>query len=196
MPWVHAQAQLAVEPVINPNKVFALPLGNNGHSSVGFDSGFDLDFFDTIKIGFNAGFTHFFPRQRCGYRVPTDIYQNGFIPFQADVQYSPGNNWNFGCKMTAYHFLCNLSFYGQFIKVNHAQDRICILRSASKEKNVEDFLPGQLEKVSSWQSSLFNLGLTYDISSNFALGLLWQPTVSGRNVFRSGTLLGSLICTY
>ncbi len=196
MPFVHAQVGIAVEPVLNPSKLLGVPLGNNGHNSVGFDAGFDIDFFDTIKIGFDAGFTHFFPRDICGFRLPTDKWQNGFLPFAADVKLSPGNNWNFGLKLAAYHFLCNLSFYAQFIKVNHAEDTICILRSASKEKNPEDFLPEQVERASLWQSSLINTSLTYDLSSNFALGILWQPTVSGRNVFRSGTLLGSLILTY
>ena len=196
MPFVHAQVGIAVEPILNPGKLLGVPLGNNGHNSIGFDAGFDIDFFDTIKIGFDAGFTHFFPRDICGFRLPTDVWQNGFLPFAADVKLSPGNNWNFGLKLAAYHFLCNLSFYAQFIKINHAEDSICILRSASKEKNPEDFLPQQVERASLWQSSLINTSLTYDLSSNFALGILWQPTVSGRNVFRSGTLLGSLILTY
>ncbi len=196
MPFVHAQVGIAVEPILNPGRLLGVPLGNNGHNSVGFDAGFDIDFFDTVKIGFDAGFTHFFPRDICGFRLPTDVWQNGFLPFAADVKLSPGNNWNFGLKLAAYHFLCNLSFYAQFIKINHAEDSICILRSASKEKNPEDFLPQKVERASLWQSSMINTSLTYDISSNFALGLLWQPTVSGRNVFRSGTLLGSLILTY
>lgn len=196
MPFVHAQVGIAVEPVLNPSLPLAVPLGNNGHNSIGFDAGFDIDFYDTVKFGVDAGFTHFFPRNICSFRLPTDQWQNIFYPFVADVRLAPGNNWNFGVKIAAYHFLGNLSFYTQFLKVNHAKDSICVLRSGSKEKNAEDFLPERIENKSLWQSSLINASLMYDISSNFALGVLWQPTVAGRNVFRVGTLLGSLVLTY
>jgi hypothetical protein len=50
-------------------------------------------------------------------------------------------------------------------------------------------------EMSKWQSHVINVGFTYDISPNVALGFLWQAPVYQKSAYRATTLMGSVIVT-
>ena len=94
----------------------------------------DLDFINSVTFGGEVGATYFFKRTISDFRVPNSKYQTGIFPFSTDVTVSPGFNWHFAAKMSAYHFLDRLSFYFQYLYVHHESDhlfpvheRLCIL---------------------------------------------------------------------
>jgi hypothetical protein len=176
--------------VKNPNKAFGVPFGNNGHGAVGFDVGFDMDFYDTIDIGGQAGYTYFFRKDCTQLRVPNSLCQSGIFPFSTDVSYQPGDNWYFAGKMNAYHFLDNLSMYFQYVFLEHKKDKICVLN------NDPAFFPVVLERISDWKVHVANVGFTYDCSPNIALGFFWQAPIAQINVYRSTTILFNLVITY
>jgi len=171
-------------------ELFRVPFGNDGHSSVGFNSGLMFDFIETIEIGAEVGVTHFFSRDFCNYPVPTHPYQCRLYPFRTDVCISPGLNWFFGAKISAYHFLDKLSMYFEYIVLEHKMDKIKL--------NCPDpaFLPEVLEDMSTWKAKFGNVGFTYDISPNIALGFFWQTPISERGSFRSTTIMGTFNATF
>jgi hypothetical protein len=186
IPFAEIGAQIACGKEKCPDRVFSVPFGNNGHHSVGGVLGIDLDFVDTVAIGTEVGFTHFFSRDYCNHPMPTNIYQSGIYPFRTDYTLCPGFNWQFGLKMQAYHFLDRLSCYFQYMIVTHRCDSIKL------KKCDPAFKPEALERRSCWQTQFGNIGLYYDISPAITLGMLWQAPFKQKGVYRSTTLLFSV----
>ena len=174
----------------DPNKFFGLPFGNNEHPSVGFTGGIDFDFIESIEVGGEVGFTHFFDKSFSDFRVPTNKFQTTIFPFNTDVKISPGRNWHFAGKIAAHHFLHNFSMYFQYVLVEHKDDDIKLKRSDPA------FLPKVLEKTTGWKTKLANIGFNYDISPNILLGFLWQVPLSQRNTYRSTTILFTFNATF
>lgn len=187
-----------------PLAPFALPFGNNGHSAFWAYGGTNIDFTETIEIGWEAGFTKFFDNSFDNYPMPTYELQRGIFPFTTKVTVSPGTNWHFGLKMNARHFLDRLSFYFQWVVMEHKKDHFCIKSQNNPvsscggcggiSSNV--FKPEVLTCRSAWKAQVINTALNYDISPNVALGFAWQAPISQRNVFRSTTVAFGLNLTF
>lgn len=190
IPYLEASGSISPGEVRKPNQLFAAPFGNNGHSSAGCTAGINFDFPDTIEFGGEIGFTHFFKKSFCNYPVPNSKFQTTIFPFQTDVSIHPGNNWHFGFRIAAYHFLENLSTYFEWFVVDHKKDSICL------ETPDDAFLPYILEELSTFKTKMGNLGFNYDVSPNIGLGFLWQIPFSQRNTYRSSTVMGGINITF
>jgi len=190
IPYAQVSASISPGKEKNPNKAFGLAFGNNRHYSAGFNGGICFDFYDTIEIGGDIGYTHFFRRSCMELRVPNSLCQQGIFPFNTAVSYQPGANWNFGGKIAAYHFLDRLSMYFQYELVTHEKDHICVLNQDPA------FTPEVLEKMSDWKVHLGNVGMTYDCSPNVALGFLWQAPFTQRRVYKNTTLMFTFNATF
>lgn len=172
------------------HKFFSVPFGNNGHSSAGFTTGFNLDFKETIEIGGEVGYTHFFKKDFCNMPIPNNEFQTNLFPFSTEVSVQPGDNWYFGARIAAYHFIDNLSMYFEWFVLDHQKDDICL-------KNPDPaFVPEVLECVSSFKTKLGNAGFNYDLSPNIGIGFLWQIPFSQRNSYRSSTIMAGLNVTF
>lgn len=190
MPFLELGGTLAVGKPRKWSQAFGLSFGNNDHNSVGISAGIDLDFTQTIEIGARVGYTHFFKRDFCDFRVPTSIYQSGIYPFATNVSVQPGGNVDFAAKMSVYHFLDNLSFYFQYVLIQH-RDNETTLKTPDPA-----FMPELIDCKSNWKVQLANASFNYDISPNIALGFLWQIPLSQRNAFKSTTVMFSFTATY
>lgn len=166
-----------------PNRVFGVPFGSNGHSAVGASAGIDLDFVQTIEIGGEVGFTHFFSRDYCKMPIPNSPWQSGIYPFKTDVTICPGMNWHFGLKLQAFRFIDKLSVYFEYLIVQHRGDHIKLKKPDSA------FLPQVLERRSCWQSQMGNIGFWYDVSPAISLGFLWQAPFVQKGVYKSTTVM-------
>ncbi len=190
MPFLMLSGTVAIGKERDPNKLFALSHGNNDHHSIGGTAGINIDFVETVEVGCEIGATHFFPRDFCCFRVPNNECQQTIFPFNTDIHRSPGWNWHFAAKLGAYQFLEHLSFYFQYVLVQHQDDKICL-------KCCDPcFDPEALEKVSTWKTQLANTGFNYDISPHLSLGFLWQAPLMQQFAFRSTTLMFSLNLFY
>jgi hypothetical protein len=172
----------------NPSQLFAVPFGNNGHPSVGITTGINFDFVETIEVGGEIGFTHFFKRNFDNYRVPNSKFQTNIFPFTTNVAIQPGNNWYFCARIAAYHFLGHLSMHFEWIVIDHKQDKISL--RTPDPKGI--FLPEVLEKRTTFKAKLGNIGFNYDVSPNIGLGFLWQMPFSQRNSYRSSTVMAGI----
>lgn len=191
IPHLAAGFSIASGKEKNPLDAFGLPFGNNGHNAAGFEGGVDIDFTETIAIGWYVGVTSFFENQFSDYPMPTSKLQSGIYPFKTNVVVRPGLNWHFGLKMNAHHFFDKLSCHFEWVILEHKNDTFCI-----NNCGCEVFKPEVLECRSGWKAQLVNTALNYDISPNCSLGFLWQAPVSQRNVFRSSTVLFGLNMTF
>lgn len=208
IPFISFNTALPTAKKLDRNKLFALPFGNDGHTGIGMDAGFDFDFYETVEFGIEAGFMRWNCRQidsdidcddniPCssrwfrGMRLPSQLKQSGIFPYATTVQRRPGTNYHFSAVLSAFRFLCNLSGFAQFVFISHAEDQLYI---PNPEVNNPDnmFRLRQAECSSKFESRVFNTGLNYEIGQNFSLGLLVQWPVDQRNTYRSTTYMGSL----
>lgn len=190
VPFLTVEGSVAVGKARKQTHVFALPFGSNDHNAVAVSGGFDIDFNESIEFGGEIGFTHFFPRTFCNYPVPNSSFQSGVYPFLTTVNIQPGMNVNIGAKIAAYRFLERLSFYFQYMLVEHKED--CIRLTCPDPA----FMPKYLESRSPWKVHLANIGFTYDIAPSMFLGFLWQAPLKQYNAFKSTTVLFSLGFTF
>ena len=160
---------------------------------------FTIDFLDTIDLSFSGGFSYFFPHEYCNYRLPTSTFESGIFPYTADVRIRPGPTWYFNFGMHAWHFLDNLSIWAEYCIVSHAQNKIDVCRSFIPKGSCyfeRGFLVERAEALSKWESHVANVGLNYDLSDNFQFGVFWQAPVKQRNVYRQGTIMGTITFMY
>ncbi len=190
MPFVILSGSISPGSEKCSNKLFAASFGNDGHSAMGFSTGLNFDFVDTIEVAAEAGLTHFFSKSVHALHVPTNQYQKTLFPFTTNAQIYPGNNWHFAAKLGAHHFLDRLSTYFQYVMINHKPDVICL-------KNADPaFMPEILARTTAWKAKVANIGFTYDISPAIALGFLWQAPLSQKNSYRSSTIMLSCNATF
>lgn len=193
-PFLMMEGSVPTAKKVDRRKAFALPLGNDGHATAGFRAGFDIDFKETIAIGLEAGFTHFFERDVSNVRVPTHQKQSGVFPWTVETaKIQPGNNGHFGAGFHAYRFLDRLSFSLLYLYLSHQRDELTIPDTAPPPFDTPDrrkFSENLFNKMTDFVSQMINANFTYDISPNMTLGLLVQAPVSQRNAFRSTTIMG------
>ncbi|MCF7900176.1 hypothetical protein K9K77_01570 [Candidatus Babeliales bacterium] len=171
-------------------KALSLAFGNNGHHAVYVSGGMNIDFYDTVEFGFQAGGTHFFNRKINGMFIPTHEEQTGIFPYKTDVNYNPGTTWNFSVSMNAFHYSDKLSFYAQYLFANHKKDTITLVTADTA------FKPEVLENVTTWTVQALNLGFNIDLTPAMTLGVAWQAPLARRGAFRTNTILLSLIGTF
>ncbi len=190
IPYLEVAGSWSPSKATPADQVFAPVFANNNHASTGFTAGVNFDFIDTIEIGGEVSFTHFFKKSFENYPVPNSQYQRVFFPFKTNVSIQPGNNLVFGARLAAYHFVGNLSMYFEWFVLDHKKDKI-ELKVPSKA-----FLPEVLEQTTSFKTKFANFALNYDISPNIGLGFLWQIPFSQRNAYRSSTLMAGINITF
>jgi len=189
IPYVQAGASVSPGAKDNDHKFFATPFGNNIHPSCGFTTGLNIDFLETIEIGGEIGYTHFFKKNFC-MPIPNSKFQTNLFPFSTEVDVSPGDNWHFGARIAAYHFVDKLSMYFEWFVLDHQKDSICLVNPDPA------FLPEVLECTTSFKTKLGNAGFNYDLSPNVGVGFLWQIPFSQRNSYRSSTIMAGFNVTF
>jgi hypothetical protein len=183
IPYALLEGSAPIGKARRPNFAFDTSFGSNDHAALGFTAGINMDFTETIEVGFEGGVTHFFQRSFCNMPMPTHRCQQSIFPFETNACVQPGNNYEFAAKMFAYHFIGCLSFYFQYVLVRHEPD--CI-----KLKNPDPaFLPEVLEKRSCWTSQVANMAFNYDISPYISLGFLWQAPLAQNGTYRASTIM-------
>lgn len=199
MPFAEGGVGIPMFKEERTNQLFAVPFGSNRHASIIGRAGFTIDFPDTIDLNVSGGFSYFVKRDYCNYRMPTNWAESGIFPYAADVSLRPGPTWYGTIGMNAYHFLDNLSFWGEYCIVSHGEDSIKVCRSLIPEDSIyfaTGFDVKRAECFSKWESHFLNLGFNYDLTDNFSIGLLLQVPVRQRNAYKSHTVLGSIHFVY
>ncbi|MEX0939815.1 MAG: hypothetical protein WDZ41_00470 [Candidatus Babeliales bacterium] len=188
IPFFNFEGSIPGSRKLDRMNFLAAPFGNNGHYSLGFTSGFHIDFIETLEIGFHGGITHFFARDVDKYRLPNDPTQSGVFPFATDVRLQPGRNSHFSVSIHAFRFLDKLSAWAEFVVVNHDEDHITL-----KDPSLASiFEVRQQECLTKFASQFITTTMNYEISPNLSLGFAAQWPLQQRNAYRSTTILGTI----
>ena len=177
---------LPIAGVRDYSKLYALPFGNNGHTSVGGVLGLTFDFIDSIEFGFEFGATGFLKKTINELPCPNHQLQRVLYPYRQNVEYHPGFNSQFAAIFNAYEFAQNTSFSFRYNYVQHNDDTITLITPS------QYFFPNMLEDLSGWTSQTFIAALTFEIQPAVFLSMAWQGALSQKNAYCSNTILGSL----
>ena len=184
------------------NVLFSLPFGNGRHVGAGFTGGFNVNFVETIQLGFEVGFMHFSKELYANYPVATNNFQNGMLSRKADLCIQPDNTWTFAATMGASEFIDCLSAYVQYRLIHHCEDCLSIknvISNCTPNTPPFDAASVDLEQMihkTPWVSSFVDVHFDYDITKNIALGFLWQGPVAQEFAYRPTTVMGSVIVKY
>jgi len=190
IPFIEAFGVFSPSHERDYRKQFGIGFGNNRHNAFGVHAGINLDFVETISVGFDGGVTHFTERDFENVPVPTSKFQTTIFPFTTDVSIKPGLSTYLSAQMSAIHFIDKLSCYLQYVILEHKEDKITL-------KNEDPaFLPKFLEKVTSFKVKLMNVGFNYDLAPWLCVGLAVQLPFSQRNAYRSQTTVFSINMTF
>ncbi|HTM05956.1 MAG TPA: hypothetical protein VL201_01835 [Patescibacteria group bacterium] len=186
VPYIECIGVISPGAKKRPHIVYEPVFGNNQHAAIGFATGLYIDFVETIYISTEFGYAHFFKHDFDNVPVPNSPYQANIYPFVTDISVRPGANWHFSFKMGCDQFVEKLSFYIEYVMMEHKKDSV--------ELRVPDpaFFPAVLEQVSPFKAKLCNISISYAFSPNASVGFLWQVPISQRNAYRSTTVMLSL----
>jgi hypothetical protein len=205
IPFAQILGSLGTAPRVDPNKVFAVPFGNNGHNSAAFNLGLAFDFEDSLEIAFEGGGTFFSKETVSGFRVPTNPLQSGIYPCTATVCYKPGPTWHAIATLHARRFIDKLSGHVQFCLINHFEDSITALAQTPNPTKcttpvstavTQELLTCLLVPRTKWDVKELNVGFNYELSPNMTLGILWQAPLKVHGAPNSNTLIGSFIANF
>lgn len=188
-PFIRICGGIATGHAQDPTRQFSLPFGNNGSNSFNANIGIDFDFVETVEVGGEIGYSHFFAKNFDNYRLPTNCLQSGIFPFATSVRIKPGDTIYLAGNMHAHHFLDRLSFWFQWVYVHHRKDSITRLIDDPAFITVDDNNPLAKCHNTVWRAQLGNFGFYYDVSPNLQFGFLWQQMFHARNVYNATTVM-------
>lgn len=122
MPILSLNFSCPTSSKIQSNKLFSKEIGNNGHWSYGGNAGIVIDFFKSVSIMVNCGFSFFSEGVHFKLPVPTSIHQEGIFPYTADAKILPGNNFTFGLGFLSDKSIPKVSFGGEYLLISHNED--------------------------------------------------------------------------
>jgi len=192
IPFIRAGGSIATGHIKDPSVIFSLPFGNNGSNAVNFSAGMNFDFVETVEIGTEVGYSHFFKKDFDNYRAPTNVLQSGIFPYSTPAHVQPGDTAFVAGKLAAYHFLDRLSFCFQWVYVHHRKDHVKLINPDPAFIDIDDNNPLAKCNNTAWRAQLGNIAFTYDVSPNLGLGFLWQQMFHVRNVYNSTTVMFTL----
>lgn len=190
MPFFSIGGSFATGKKQDPNILFSLPFGNNGHNAIRARGGVCLDFYNTIELSGELGVTHFFLKTVDNLRIPNNNYQMIFYPFGTTTQVKPGQNWHLALGMYAYNFESIVSASIDYVMVHHGEDKFILQNQPTTGVagcSTTAFNTELLASRSSWIVHRLNGSLTFALSPHARLLLFVQIPLAQRNAYRSTT---------
>lgn len=170
----------------NPDIIFELPNGYNGHIGVPVSMDFALGYFEWLTIGTHIGGMMFVRKTECD-RIHTSPSQNGFIKlFTTEVSEHEGTIWELSGYLKADHVVGGLSFLAGYTFAAQQRNELKPYDKTyfcSQTINEDSTLLG-------WKMHTVNLYLEYDFTKeNRALGprlgFFYNIQVGGKRIFKT-----------
>jgi hypothetical protein len=178
----------------NQDRAFSLPTGHDGFWGLMLEGAINFNFPGTVLVNFGAGITFFETKTLCGQRVPNHKDQFGIIPWKAKIKRQFGPAWNFTASVIGEKIIDELSVYFDYLYCKHERDSITIKEETTARNEL--FLPKKMEEESLWKSQMIQLGFNYQITPNLSFGAAGQTHISGRRVYKTHTVLGTITFTF
>jgi len=190
IPFVEVMGTFSPGKARDYTKFFSVPFGNNTHSGVGVRGGVNLDFVQTVSVGFEGGVVKFFGKNFDNYPLPNSEFQTTLFPFRTSVHVQPGLSTYFSAQMEALHFIGYLSAYVQYVILEHKKDKI------TPQKPDPAWEPKVLECVTPFRVKLFNVGFNYDLAPWLSVGIAVQLPWAEVNAYHQTTTIFSITMVF
>ena len=171
----------------NHYNILSLPIGNDGHASIGGGGGFLFDFAESVEVGIEGGVTYFGSKTKT-MPFPTHELQRVLYPFDATVDLQPGMNWEFSALLNCYQFIKHVSFWFTYEYIEHQRDCYTVCNKSKAQY----YVPKVIECKSDWRAQFFNAAVVFDIMPGTQFSFVWQQPISPRNAYYPVSIMGSL----
>jgi hypothetical protein len=170
----------------NPNKLFSLPTGYNGHWGFPLCTMASIGFFEWITVG---GYLNslFFLNNTQPLRLKTDVAQNGIIKLAHDcVTVHKGPLLHTGLYLKADHFAYGFSLAAAYSYASQHKDQI-------KPHNSPLFdcaIANSDTTLAGWNMHTMNFSLEYDFTRETSkvgnrIGLFYNLEIAGKRTFNT-----------
>jgi len=176
------------------DKVFSLPLGNDGAWGVPFTAGIDLDFVHKVKAGleFEAFVLFDQTRER---RLKTDVNQTDFLLLhKGRATKSFGATWKFNLFVKVYNFLRGLSAKVAYQFLKHDDDRL-----TAQDNDFSYNIINSAQSLEEWGAQNFVFQVNYDFfkecrNSWFKpqISFFYKLPITGKRVINPHTFGGQI----
>lgn len=171
----------------NPNVVFDIPLGYNGHAAVPISFDAALGTYDWLTIGGHIGALIFFGDTH-DVRLKTNKAQSGFIKLALDpcAHIEKGNIWEIGAYLKADHIVRGFSLLVGYAYVTEQRDNISVQNGPTFFSPIVN----SDQMFASWNMHTLNLRAEYDFTkrdSKFGprITVFYDYPISGKHIFRT-----------
>ncbi len=172
----------------DPDQVFSLPLGYDGHVGAIIGTEFAFGLFDWLNIGSYFNTIVFGSKTKCA-RIKTGLQQSGFIKLaKTEVKIEKGTIWQVGAYLKFDHFVRGLSFIFAYSFANQNRDE---LTPCDPEKFPPSIVNSD-QMLQGWKMHTVNFILEYDFATRdtqFAprIGVQYNLPVGGKRIFLTDT---------
>ncbi len=178
----------------NEDKVFSLPLGNDGAFGIPCSGAMDLYFKKGIKFGIELEFLTLLDNTKVR-RVKTDNNQTDFLLLnKANVRKSFSPTWKFNLYLQARHFYKGFSIMSVFQNAKHGNDKLF-----SKNNAFDTQIINSMQSLKDWSYHNLILQLNYDFLKDSKdsvikpqLSLFYKLAFAGRRTIQVDTFGGQL----
>lgn len=171
------------------DKIFSLPLGNDGHWGIPFGGNFELTFVSPIKMGMALDLLWLVAESRPR-RVKTDLTQTSLLLLNKTMtRRKPGLTWRANWTMEGDHLWRGLSIRGGYELTMHHNDVLEI-----STEGYSSAIANSAGTAQSWYITALTAAIRYDLSTEFVgapmtpylEGFLKFP-ISGQNVVNASS---------
>ena len=142
IPFIRSGGSIATGHIKEPSVVFSLPFGNNGSNAVNLSAGMNFDFAETVEIGTEVGYSHFFAkkiliiivRQQTYCKAEFSLCNTGTRATRAIPLLWPAN-W----QHTIFLIGCHSAI--QWVYVHHRKDHVTLINPDPAFINIDDNNP-------------------------------------------------------
>jgi hypothetical protein len=192
IPYIAAGALLPVGNERDYDKIYAVPSGNDGFAGLVFDAALNFDFPGTVQVGVGAGLLASNTRDIKNVRVPSSQYQSGIYPWKTDIKKQLGVTWYANASLKAEDFIKDLAFYLDYVYTCHESDDVTLKETDATRKAAFNNGLDKFKRETAWKNQQFDVGLNYKVTPRLAFGAAVQSHISGVNVFKTTTVMGSM----
>lgn len=171
----------------NPNKVFSLPLGYNGHPGLPICTSASIGLYDWLTLGFYFDSIIFGKATRC-MRIKTSCQQSGLIKLAStSATIQAGSLWHIGSYVKADHFCHGLS---GILGASYAQKNGDSISSTCNSTCFNADIACTDPVLQSWKMPTLHLALEYDFTTpesrwGTRIGAFYNRVIGGRRVFNT-----------
>lgn len=179
-----------------PEHLFRVPIGNDGHTGLCVDGSMNFDFKNTITMNLGVGATFFDKKTFDKFPLKIHPKQRGIKPWLVKMDRRMGQTYCAHGAINSLNFIDGMTAYAEYTYISHKNDDLTIANAELKavidqDKDMLDGLNDQIRETA-WSTQELHCGLSYQVTQNLELGVSFKAHVAGEAVPRVKTVMGTM----